>query len=190
MGGARKFSLVGMAGAVILLTGCCLFSSAPNADFSWSPADAISRAEITFSDRSTGGDINAWSWDFGDGSSSSSRNPKHIYMNSGTYQVRLTVTDGCGKVGTATKTVNVAVGVSGTWDGHLRDGGVNLELTLRLSHSGETVTGDVRFLGIWVDGSGTFVGNRLRLTFRLPGDPFNIVLTGDYNPHRDALSGT
>ncbi len=37
------------------------------------------------------GDIETWTWDFGDGSSSSEQNPSHIYNTSGVFQVCLTI---------------------------------------------------------------------------------------------------
>jgi PKD repeat protein len=51
-----------------------------------------------FSDRSTDADggVVGWAWDFGDGSTSTDRNPSHAYAAGGTFQVRLTVTDGGG----------------------------------------------------------------------------------------------
>jgi PKD repeat protein len=51
-----------------------------------------------FSDRSTDqdGGVVAWAWDFGDGSTSTDRNPSHAYAAGGTFQVRLTATDGGG----------------------------------------------------------------------------------------------
>lgn len=50
-----------------------------------------------FSDRSTDDHgVTAWAWDFGDGASSTDQNPTHAYLASGTYHVRLTVTDGGG----------------------------------------------------------------------------------------------
>lgn len=45
-----------------------------------------------FTDQSIGPEI--WFWEFGDGSTSSSQNPQHTYAASGTYQVKLTVTNG------------------------------------------------------------------------------------------------
>lgn len=42
----------------------------------------------------------SWYWTFGDGNTSTKQNPEHIYAASGTYNVRLKVTDACGKSGT------------------------------------------------------------------------------------------
>ncbi|MDZ7795822.1 MAG: PKD domain-containing protein [Candidatus Marinimicrobia bacterium] len=38
--------------------------------------------------------MSAWLWDFGDGSSSTEKNPVHIYASTGNYDVSLTVSDG------------------------------------------------------------------------------------------------
>ncbi len=52
-----------------------------------------------FSDLSTisGGTVSAWSWDFGNGSSSTSQNPTFVYVTPGTYVVSLNVltSQGC-----------------------------------------------------------------------------------------------
>jgi PKD repeat protein len=49
----------------------------------------------SFTDASTDpdGTVVAWSWDFGDGTGSTARNPSHTYARGGTYTVVLTVTD-------------------------------------------------------------------------------------------------
>jgi PKD repeat protein len=41
----------------------------------------------------TDGLINAWEWDFGDGTTSTAENPSHIFGDDGTFRVRLNVTD-------------------------------------------------------------------------------------------------
>ena len=50
---------------------------------------------VSFSDSSTAGDavINRWVWDFGDGSTSTEKNPIHTYSEDGTYLVTLKVYD-------------------------------------------------------------------------------------------------
>jgi PKD repeat protein len=57
---------------------------------------------VNFTDQSTG-EVTLWSWDFGDGSSSTKQNPTHIYNDYGSYTVTLTVT-GAGESDTETKT--------------------------------------------------------------------------------------
>ncbi len=45
---------------------------------------------INFTDESTPvGEMNSWEWDFGDGNSSMSQNPIHVYATTGTYTVEL-----------------------------------------------------------------------------------------------------
>jgi PKD repeat protein len=53
---------------------------------------------VTFTDTSLG-DITGWSWDFGDGTSSTGQNPVHTYQKQGNYSVFLTV---AGPAGTST----------------------------------------------------------------------------------------
>ncbi len=53
----------------------------------------------------------AWSWNFGDGTTSTSQNPNHTYPSSGTYNVKLLVTSMCMK-DSITKTVTISSGLS------------------------------------------------------------------------------
>ena len=48
---------------------------------------------VQFIDLSSGFGIISWVWDFGDGSTSTERNPKHTYLKEGTYKVSLTVSN-------------------------------------------------------------------------------------------------
>ena len=50
---------------------------------------------VNYTDQSTG-DITSWSWDFGDGVTSTEQNPSHTYTDAGTYTVSLAVTGPCG----------------------------------------------------------------------------------------------
>ena len=69
------------------------------ADFKADLLDGFSPLTVQFTDLSSGS-INSWSWDFGDGTKSSSHNPQHVFSSPGTYTVSLTVT---GPNGSATE---------------------------------------------------------------------------------------
>ena len=62
-----------------------------------------------FTDGSTDpdGTVTAWQWSFGDGSTSTQRNPSHGFPAQGAYEVRLTVTDDRGGQGSVTRQVTV-----------------------------------------------------------------------------------
>ncbi|MEA2332998.1 MAG: hypothetical protein QOH58_3136 [Thermoleophilaceae bacterium] len=79
----------------------------PSAGFSWSPLLPVIGQEVKFASESDDADgaITSYSWNFGDGSSSSLRNPAHPYADPGFKTVSLTVTDGNGAQSTATRTV-------------------------------------------------------------------------------------
>src|SRR5207302_6433916 len=53
------------------------------------------------------GTISAYSWDFGDGSTSTAQNPSHTYAAAATYTVRLTVTDNGGATNSVAHAVTV-----------------------------------------------------------------------------------
>jgi uncharacterized delta-60 repeat protein len=72
------------------------------ANFSGTPTSGYSPLTVQFTDASTG-NITNWSWNFGDGGTSISQNPSHVYNTSGTFTVTLTVT-GPGGSTTETKT--------------------------------------------------------------------------------------
>ncbi|PWR69777.1 hypothetical protein DLD82_16950 [Methanospirillum stamsii] len=55
--------------------------------------EGIAPLEITFNNQSTG-IIHSYDWDFGDGSTSTEKNPIHMYLRPGHYCVSLTVIDG------------------------------------------------------------------------------------------------
>ena len=65
------------------------------ANFTASPTKDMAPLTVTFADTSLGGPT-SWSWDFGDGATSVSRNPVHTYADVGTYTVSLTATNAYG----------------------------------------------------------------------------------------------
>ncbi|HMF07591.1 MAG TPA: PKD domain-containing protein [Thermoanaerobaculia bacterium] len=64
----------------------------PLISFTVAPACQTCKQSMQFTDTSTNGPI-TWSWDFGDGATSTQRNPPHTYAASGVYVVTLTVSN-------------------------------------------------------------------------------------------------
>ncbi|MSR63650.1 MAG: PKD domain-containing protein, partial [Planctomycetes bacterium] len=63
----------------------------PGAAFTVAPASGSAPLAAQFSDLSTS-NPSSWSWNFGDGATSSAQNPAHVYTAPGLYTVSLTVT--------------------------------------------------------------------------------------------------
>ena len=79
---------------------------APTAVFTASVNDLS--VEYTDASTDSDGSVVSWSWDFGDGNTSTTQSPTHAYGAYGIYTVTLTVTDDQGATGSATQDVNVA----------------------------------------------------------------------------------
>jgi len=62
----------------------------PVANFTAAPVSGVTPLTVQFTDLSTAVPT-SWSWDFGDGGTSSDQNPVHIYTNPGNYNVSLNV---------------------------------------------------------------------------------------------------
>lgn len=77
----------------------------PAVDFSWSADNRT----VSFTDESTprNAPIVGWSWDFGDGATSTEQNPVHTYSEFGTFSVALTVTDADGNSNTSQQEVTL-----------------------------------------------------------------------------------
>jgi PKD repeat protein len=78
----------------------------PAAAFTFSPAAPQTNVAVAFTDTSTGGPT-IWQWTFGDGGTSTLRNPTHTYAVAGTYTITLTATNAGGSSQT-TQSVTVA----------------------------------------------------------------------------------
>ncbi len=61
------------------------------------------------------GVVVSWSWDFGDGATSTERHPSHTFLVADTYHVRLVVTDDDGATGGVTRFIAVQPGPGGTF---------------------------------------------------------------------------
>jgi subtilisin family serine protease len=86
------FGMVDINGAVGGGGGC---SPLVTANFSGTPTTGAAPLTVNFTDLSTGSPT-SWSWNFGDGGTSTAQNPSHAYAAAGTYNVTLTATNACG----------------------------------------------------------------------------------------------
>lgn len=66
--------------------------------------------EVQFTNKSAGPGVLSYLWDFGDGTTSTAKDPKHVFTQKNIYSIKLTVTtsDGCVAVVTKQNLVNVA----------------------------------------------------------------------------------
>lgn len=97
----KFLQIVFLLPAVALLAGCPVvnpFLTPPESAFEGTPVRGAAPLTVLFSDRSEAGttNITEWQWDFGDGTTSTLRNPSHIYALPGSYTVSLTVTTSVG----------------------------------------------------------------------------------------------
>lgn len=176
---------------VIALAGCALFNSPPTASFTWSPLEPLARKAVQFTDLSTDNDaVVSWIWDFGDSQSSVSKNPTHEYAKSGTYTVRLTVTDSKGTTAMTQRTVIIGVSVDGTWRGTITDGFyVQWTLQLQLNHS---TTGGIT--GTMMIGNDTQTINAASFNpdtgeVQLTCNVFGLILRGTMNANENMMTG-
>ena len=79
-------------------TGFITVFTPPTPDISPSQNIGCYPFTVSFSDLSAGGDspIASWSWDFGDGGTSTDQNPSHLYTTPGVFDVTLLLVDANG----------------------------------------------------------------------------------------------
>ncbi|MGH3113829.1 MAG: PKD domain-containing protein, partial [Gaiellaceae bacterium] len=65
------------------------------ADFAATPTQGVAPATVQFTDLSSGGPT-SWLWTFGDGATSTLRNPAHTYASAGVYSVTLQASNSLG----------------------------------------------------------------------------------------------
>ena len=76
---------------IVVLTFKVESNNALQAGFSGTPTTGGAPLSVQFTDISIGYPT-TWAWDFGDGYTSNEQNPLHVYENTGTYSVTLSVT--------------------------------------------------------------------------------------------------
>jgi len=90
-------------------------NSPPTAVASGSPTSGVKPLTVNFNGSASSDPERTpltFSWNFGDGQTSTSANPSHIYSNAGNYAARLTVSDGTNS-STATVSISVLANANG-----------------------------------------------------------------------------
>lgn len=130
-------------------------------------AMSCSGIPTAFEDRSTvaEGSISSWLWDFGDGHTSTQKNPSHAFEGPGTYEVKLIATSSFGCVDSTVQTVlvkaapkadfNVEVGCLGTLS--------------RFTDTSIVPDGDEIVNRVWIINSATFYSKNPEVPFTQPG---------------------
>lgn len=138
---------------------CCLYSfqavwgQLPAANFTASPLAGCSPLVVNFQDLSSGNPT-AWSWNFGNGNTSSLKNPVATYFTPGTYTVTLTVTNANGK-NTLTRSQYITVYASPSVNfGALQTSGC-FPLKTQFSDSSSAGSGNNIASWLWDFGDGT-----------------------------------
>jgi PKD repeat protein len=104
----KKFQIIGLLFAILTLVGSCAKDEPkplPVAEFSFSQSGSIVPVNVSFTNAST--NAKTYSWDFGNGQSSTQANPSTTYGTAGTYTITLTAT-GDGGTHSVSKTISVS----------------------------------------------------------------------------------
>ncbi len=96
----KKTQLIIINLIIFLLTAC---TKKPSASFTADKTTVKVGETVTFANASKNGQI--YYWEFGDGTTSQTRYPSHIYKNSGSYNVTLTVSTNDKKKSSNTSTI-------------------------------------------------------------------------------------
>ncbi len=141
----------------------------PAANFSLDDATPAVNQTITFINESGGEGLLAYSWDFGDGTTSQEKNPTHAYLGPGTYQVTLKVQNEFGQTETSQL---ISVGQQPVADIVIPETAVAGTLVNAQAFTDDTVTNIA-----WDMGDGrTYEGESINHVYWRAGD-YNITMT-------------
>ncbi|MGK7390082.1 MAG: PKD domain-containing protein [Candidatus Cyclobacteriaceae bacterium M2_1C_046] len=149
---------------------------APDASFTY-VADA---REVTFTNTST--DATSYSWDFGDGNTSTEENPVHVYDSYGTYTVVLTATGPGGTDASLPDDITLAKSSPVVVDGELSDWNDIPAAIVSASGEGRTIN------AIKVDYDADRIYFLVEGTSNVKGY-FDIFMDADNNPETGYSSG-
>jgi len=111
----RKYFLLGLVLVLVMfLVGCGGIPTVPNqapiASFTATPISGVVPLQVSFNASSSSdsdGNIISYAWDFKDGNTGSGETINHTFYSTGSYNVKLTVTDDKGATDSTAKTITV-----------------------------------------------------------------------------------
>ena len=158
--------------------------SPPVADFTATPTSGTAPLTVQFTDASTG--ATSWSWAFGDGGTSTSQNPSHMYTSAGTYDVTLTASNAEGS-STLTKSQYISVRSPGLYADFTVSPTSGLS-PLTVKCTDKSTGNPTRFMYDFGDGVNVSGPTPVH-TYRYPGT-YNITLTiTKYNSTTNSIMG-
>jgi len=90
----KNWKIIAIVAVLLLMVGIIPVSAAPNANFTnATPRSGTAPLTVFFTDTSTEFTEPIYLWDFGEGNTSTDRNPSNTYYTVGSYSVNLTVTN-------------------------------------------------------------------------------------------------
>lgn len=154
-------------------------------NFSGTPTTGPHPLTVAFTDGSTGGTTTAWSWDFGDGSTSSLQHPTHVYTAPGSYSVAFTSFVGL-QSSSLVKNDYITADLAPLvvdFDATPVQGVNSLQVAFSDASTGATTT-------VWLwdfgDGNASVVQHPSH-TYTAPGD-YTVSLTASVGPQSDTLT--
>ncbi|MBL7732008.1 MAG: PKD domain-containing protein, partial [Chitinophagaceae bacterium] len=138
---------------IAIIMGAMSAHAQPTAAFSGTPLSGCSPLIVVFQDQSTGSPA-TWSWDFGNGNTSTIQNPTATYFTPGTYTVTLTVTNAAGS-NTLTRSQYVTVYESPTADFTANNTSGCFPLRVQFTDISSPGNGNTNTTWLWDFGNGT-----------------------------------
>lgn len=107
--GGRGIGPLLVGTSVLLISGCALLSMNPVARFEVTPVVIYAGEKVTFDGASSysGQPIISYTWEFGDGETTSGQKATHTYAEAGRYRVTLEVKDAAGSSGRVSEEIVV-----------------------------------------------------------------------------------
>lgn len=154
---------------------------APVIDFSASKTNPMVGESITFTGTNTGGAVNNWAWDFGDGTGSG-QIASHTYNSAGTYTVTLTAT-GPDYTDFETKTNYITVGAASI-DVSVTDAAIDFgTMAAGVDETGSTtVNVDVTYGTAWSVTAAANNGGYMKAGALQLESPFQLSNGGEFSP--------